>query len=247
MTKMVLLNSRVFVSGADLSGQGSKIEIVEESDAKAVTNWRSGGAEELLAGLSKVDISAEGQWEAGDPTRVDDQMWANRRILEPWTVGPTEASDTAPGNLMYLTKALRTKSNIWGGVGDVAGWTADAKGSWPLARGQSAHQSGTPRTATGNGTALQLGAVPSGDYLYANLHVLSVAGSAAPTITVNIQSDNAVGFPTPAAVGSFAAATAVGGQALRFPGPITDDWFRVTWTISGTLPSFLFLVSLGIE
>lgn len=246
MTKMVLLNSRIFVSGADLSGQGNKMELVDQSEAKAVTNWRSGGAEEYLAGLTSVEISAEGQWEAGDLGRVDDATWANRRALEPWTFAPSEASDTAAGNLMYLAKALRTKSTLWGDLGDVAGWTADAKGTWPLCRGQSAHPSGTPRTATGNGTSLQLGAVPSGKYLYANLHVLSVAGTT-PSITVNVQSDNATGFPSPAAVGSFAAATAIGGQALRFPGPITDDWFRVTWTISGTLPSFLFLASLGIE
>jgi hypothetical protein len=29
-------------------------------------------------------------------------------------------------------------------------------------------------------------------------------------------------------------------------GPITDDWFRVSYTISGTTPSFLFAVTAGI-
>lgn len=248
MTKMVLLNSRVFCSGVDLSGQGNKIEIGEETEVKAITNWRSGGAEENLAGLAKIEISSEGQWEAGDPSRVDDSLWANRRTLEPWSVAATEASDTGVGSVMYLARAVRSKSQIWGQLGEVASWQVDARGSWPMARGQVAHPSGTPRTATGTGTAIQLGAVPAGRYLYANLHVLSIAGTSTPTITVTVQSDNAIGFPSPANLApAFAAVTAVGGQAIRIPGPITDDWFRLSWVISGSSPSFLFLVSLGIE
>jgi len=247
MAKLVLLDSRVFVGGADLSGMGNKIELSEEWEAKATTNWRSGGAETVIAGVGKVMASAEGQWEAGDPSMIDDEMWANRRVLEPWSVAPEGDSDLAAGNLMYLTKMLRTKSSIWGQVGEVAGWTADAKGSWPLARGMSAHPSGVPRTANGSGTALQLGAVASDEYMYANLHVLSVSGTAVPTITVTVQSDNGSGFASPTTQGTFAAKTAVGGEPLRIAGPITDDWWRVGWTISGTNPSFLFLVSLGIE
>jgi hypothetical protein len=248
MTKLVLLDSRLFVGGADLSGSGNKIELEEEWEAKAVTNWRSGGAEELIAGLGKVTAQGEGQWEAGDASKVDDAMWASRRAIEPWSAGPTNASDLAPGNLMYLTQMLRTKSTIWGNVGEVAGWTADAKGSWPLVRGQSGHPSGVPRTATGSGTALQLGAVAAGQRLYANAHVLSVAGTATPTITLTVQSDNAVGFPSSTTQLTFAAKTAIGGESLRTNGTaITDDWWRVGWTITGTSPSFLFLVSLGIE
>jgi hypothetical protein len=244
---LVLLDARLFVSGADLSGSGNKIEITEEIEAKKTTNWRSGGAVELLGGLSSTELTGEGQWEAGTAGLVDDAMWANRRVLEPWTAAATGDSDLAPGNLMILTKALRTKSTIWGDVGEVGGWTANAKGTWPLVRGQSAHASGVPRTATGAGTSLQLGAVAADQHLYANAHVLSVAGTVTPTITLNVQSDNATGFPSATTRGSFAAKTAIGGESIRIAGPITDDWWRVSWTISGTNPSFLFLVALGIE
>jgi hypothetical protein len=248
MSKMVLLNARTFVSGADLSGSGSKIEIGEEWETKGVTNWRSGGATEVIAGLGSVEISAEGQWEAGDTSKPDDSFWSNRRVLEPWSIGPTDASDTSVGALMYLTKALRTKMQIGGAVGDVAPWVASAKGGWPLVRGESMHQSGTARTATGNGTARQLGVVGENQAMYANLHVLSVSGTGTPTLTVGIQSDDAIGFPSSTARGAFAAATAPGGQAIRIPGAIaTDSWWRLNWTISGVNPSFLFLVTMGIE
>lgn len=247
MTKQVLLDARLFVGGVDLSGHGNKIEIDEEAEVKEVTDWRSGGAEEVLAGITKVDISAEGQWEAGDPTYVDDATWAQRRSIEPWSAGASGASDLAPGNLMWFTRALRTKSTIWGALGEVAGWNATARGSRPLVRGQSAHASGVPRTATGNGTALELGAVGATQFMYANLHVLGVSGTSTPTITVNVQSDDNSGFSSATTRGSFAAKTAVGGEQIRIAGPFTDTWWRVNWTITGTTPSFLFLATLGIE
>lgn len=247
MSKLVLLDSRLFVGGVDLSGSGNKIEINEESEAKTTTNWRSGGAREVKAGLTSVEINAEGQWEAGDSTMVDDAFWAQRRTRDPWSAAPEGDSDLAAGNLMYLTKALRTKAQWWGNLGDVAAWMANAKGTWPLVRGQSAHPSGVARTADGNGTSLQLGAVASGQQLYANLHVLSVAGTAGPTLTVAVESDDNTNFTSATTRGSFAAATAVGGEALRIAGPFTDTYWRVTWDITGTDPSFLFLVSMGIE
>lgn len=247
MSKLVLLDSRLFVGGADLSGSGNKIELSEEWEAKGITNWRSGGAEECIAGLGKVEASASGQWEAGDPSKIDDAMWANRRVIEPWSASGAGDSDLASGGLMYLTKMLRTKSAIWGGLGDVAAWNADARGSWPLVRGTAMHASGVPRTATGSGTAFQLGAIPAGRHMYANLHVLSIAGTAAPTITVAVQSDNAVGFPSATTQATFTPRTTVGGEPIRIAGAITDDWWRVSWTITGTNPSFLFLVSMGIE
>lgn len=246
-TPMVLLDARLFAGGVDLSGSGNKIELSEEFEVKKTTNWRSGGAEEVLGGIASVTINAEGQWEAGDASKVDDAFWSQRRTLDPWSASGSNASDLAPGNLMYLTKALRTKEQLWGDVGEVASWAADAVGTWPLVRGQSAHASGVPRTATGSGTAVQLGAVTANHNVYCNLHVLSVAGTATPTITLTLQSDDNSGFTSATTRDTFAAATAIGGEARRVAGAITDDWWRVGWTITGTNPSFLFLASFGIE
>jgi hypothetical protein len=54
------------------------------------------------------------------------------------------------------------------------------------------------------------------------------------------------GAPTPRL--TFSASTAIGGQILRTDGtPITDTWWRMAWTISGTTPSFLFAAALGIQ
>lgn len=248
MAKQVFLDTRVFVSGADLSGNSNKVEIGEEWQAKKTTNFRSGGADELLAGVGEVEISGGGQWEAGSLGLPDDSFWENRRVIEPWSVAPTNASDTTPGNLFYLTSALRTKMKMGDAVGEVAPWEADAVGSKPLVRGLSMHASGTARTATGNGTTVDFTAGPSaGQKAYANLHVISISGTSTPTITVAVQSDDNSGMTTPTTRGTFAAKTALGGEALEIASPGTERYWRVSWTITGTNPSFLFMVTLGFE
>lgn len=242
MGKFVLIDARLFTGGADLSGNSNKLEISGSVEDKDTTNFRSAGWKEVLGGLAETEISGEGQWEASDASKVDDAMWAQLGGLTAWSACPV---DSTLGALTYFTKAFTGAYALGGAVGDVAPWSGAAKGSWPLVRGVVAHPPGTPRTTTGVGTAVQLGAVPAGKSLYAALHVLSVAGTT-PSITVRIEQDNAVGFPSAATSLTFDPATARGGQILRLAGPTTDDWFRPAWTISGTTPSFLFLVAFGV-
>lgn len=247
MPKLVFLDSRVFVSGADLSGWSNKIEVGEQWEAKKTTNFRSGGAVENIAGLGGVDISAAGEWEAGDLGKPDDSFWGNRRVIEPWSIAADGVSDTTAGTLMYLTQALRTSMKLGDQVGEVAPWEAEAKGSWPLVRGQSAHPSGTARTVSGTGTILDMGAGPTGQQaVYVNLHVLGVQAGGA-NIIVRVESSTVIGFGAPTTRGTFVAATAIGGQQMKISPPSTDRYWRVAWTIAGSTPSFLFMASLGIE
>lgn len=74
-----------------------------------------------------------------------------------------------------------------------------------------------------------------------------MAGTGTPTLTVAIESDDASGFASATTRLTFDAATAAGGQILRTDGTaITDTWYRANWTISGTSPSFLFALALGV-
>lgn len=244
MSKFTLLDTRLFAPGADLSGASNKIEISTEIEDKDATNYRSGGWKEIIGGLGSAEISGEGQWEAGDPGMVDDASWANLGGVGPYTVCPT---DSVVGALAYFTNGLRADYKIGDAVGEIAPWSGTVKSAWPLVRGQIAHPPGLARTATGTGTALQLGAIPAGKRLYAALHVLSAAGTT-PSITARIESDDAAGFTTPTTRLTFAAATGPGGQILRGDGTaVTDTYYRVAWTISGTTPSFMLAVSLGIR
>jgi hypothetical protein len=244
VAKFVLTDARLFTGGADLATSTNKIEVSADFDDLDVTNFASQGWKEVIAGLASTSVNADGFWEAGDPTKVDDAAWLSLGGIGPWTVCPSGGG--AAGSLAYFTNAMNGSYNLGGDVGKVAPWSAKVKGTWPLVRGQIAHPAGTARTATGTGTGVNLGAIPAGKQLYTALHVLSVAGTATPTITVAVESDTTSGFALPTTRTTFAAATAVGGQILRTAGPITDTWFRPKWTISGTAPSFLFVVAFGV-
>lgn len=245
MGKTVLTNVRCFAAGADLTGNSNKIEVSSEVESKDSTNYASNGWKEVMGGLAQAEISGEGQWEAGDPSKVDDASWSQLGGVGPWSISANNAA--AVGDLAYFANAMRSDYKLFAEVGEVAPWTGTAKSSWPLVRGQFAHPPGTARTATGTGTALQVGAVAANKRLYAALHVLSVAGTT-PSITARVESDDNSGFTTPTTRLTFSAANAVGGQILRTDGTaITDTWWRIAWTISGTTPSFLFAASLGIQ
>ncbi|UUV34380.1 hypothetical protein NQK81_13295 [Amycolatopsis roodepoortensis] len=243
MGKFVLFNARIFGGSADLTSSSNKVDLASEAAAEDATTFGSEGWKEVRAGLCSTEIEAGGHWEAGDPSKVDDSRYAGFGGVAPWTF---TAGGAAAGTVSYFTNGLSNEYTLLGEVGKMVPWTAKAKGTWPLVRGQIAHDPGTARTATGTGAGAELGAVAAGKQLYASLHVLSIAGTAAPSITVEIESDDAAGFASPTTRLSFAAATALGGQILRVPGAITDTWFRPKWTISGTAPSFLFVVAFGI-
>lgn len=249
MAKSVLLNCRIFAAGADLTTRSNKIEMASEIEDKDATSFRAvddpdAGWKEVLGGLASTSITASGQWEAGDPGKVDDAMWANLagRTTHPWTVCPLSA---AVGELAYATVGLATSYKLGEAVGEVAPWEAQAKGTSLTARGQVAHPPGTARTATGTGTGINLGALTAGHNLFATLHVLSATGTT-PSITARVESDSDNTWATPTTRATFAAATAAGGQSAIVTGPVTDAWWRVAWTITGTTPSFLFVAALGI-
>ncbi|WP_204013996.1 hypothetical protein [Sphaerimonospora thailandensis] len=246
----MLLNSRIFAGAADLTGQSNKVELACEVEDKDVTAFKPAGDPdagwaEVLGGLASTSISASGQWEAGDPGRVDDESWAALagRSRHPWTICPVSA---AVGELAWVAEALRTEYTLGDAVGEVAPWEAQASGTAPLLRGQVAHPPGTARTASGSGVALNLGALTAGQRVCASLHVLSVAGTAAPVITARVESSGTSGFATATTRATFAAAGTPGGQVARVAGPVTDTWWRLAWTISGTAPSFLFMGAVAV-
>ncbi|POG47098.1 hypothetical protein BV881_12215 [Streptomyces sp. ZL-24] len=244
MGKFVLLDARLFAPGADLSGASNKIELTSEIEDKETTNYRSQGWKEVIGGLGSAEISAEGQWEAGDPSLVDDSSWASLGGRGPYTVCPT---DSVVGALAYVTYGMRTDYKVGDAVGEVAPWAGTVKSSWPLVRGQIAHPPGLARTTNGEGAALDLGAVAGGQRLYAAVHVLSASGTT-PSLTVTVESDEDGDFNSPTTRLTFNAASAEGGQILRTDGTaITDTHYRIAWAISGTTPSFMLAASLGIR
>lgn len=244
MAKQILTNVRPFVVGVDLTAASNKFEITSEVEEKDVTTFASEGWKEFVGGLGMAQVSAEGFWEAGDATMVDDAAWANLGGVGPWSICPSGAD---VGSLAYLATYLEPSYTLLGSVGDVAPFQLAGTSSSRLVRGVVAHPPGTARTASGTGTSLNLGAVTAGQRLWAALHVLSVSSTL--SLTVRIETDTATGFPSADTALTFSAATNANspqGQWLFTDGDaITDTWQRAAWTTSGS-GSALFVVTVGI-
>jgi len=102
-------------------------------------------------------------------------------------------------------------------------------------------------TATGTGAAMKLGPVAEGQQLYAAMHVLSASGTN-PTLVMAVQSATAQVFGTRTERLVFPQVIAPGGWwATPVAGPITDEWWRVSYTIGGTNPSLAVVVIIGIQ
>ena len=243
LTPTVLTDCRIYLETADLTGFSNKVDLSSSVVDLDKTTFGSGGWNERAGGLFDTQVGVDGFFQALDLTMPDDTFWANLGVSgTALTIVPTSGT---VGSLAYLGKVLETDYKPGAQVGQLLAWSATLKGNTALARGQILHPQGTARTTTGTGTAVQLGAVLATQRMYCNLHVMSVSGTT-PSITVALQSnvDNTFGSPTTRL--TFAADTALDGQALSVLGAVTDTWWRATWTITGTTPSFLFAVSAGI-
>jgi hypothetical protein len=100
----------------------------------------------------------------------------------------------------------------------------------------------TVSAAGATGTALQLGAVSAGQYLYASFHVFT----AGTTITGVVESDADNTFGSATTQITFGPYTTVGGRwGVRVAGPVTDTWYRLRLTTC--TGSFVIACAAGIQ
>lgn len=241
MGAQVLTDALVLVNGADFSGQSNKVDVSGEVEALDATTFVSAGWKEVAAGLGSHEWSVEGFWAAGDYVKPDDRLWADLGVRAAWSA----SAAAAEGSVAYLGSVMSGSFKVGGDVGSLAPFTAAGKGSGPVSRGMLLCSPGTARTATGQTTGRQMGAVGAAQTLFGALHVCSVAGST-PSVAVKIQSSATQGGSYTDRL-TFFPADAQGSQLLSSPGAVTDTWWRAQFTISGDSPSFLLAVAAGVK
>lgn len=235
----ILTDQKVWLEGLDLTGRLNAVALeygVETDDDTAFGD----DTRSSIGGLKTVAAQHEGFFDAQP---YDERLFDQFALAD---VPMSIAAASAEGSLAYFFKAQTGLYTPRGRVGELFRFSvaAHARGG-PLVRGTLMHDA--QRTATGNGTARQLGVVSASQSLYAALHVVAVAGTL-PTLDVTIESDDAEGFPSATPQITFAEASAVGAEyATPIAGVITDDWWRVAWTLGGTSPDFTFAVVVGIQ
>jgi len=236
-------NAAVYYDQLDLSSYTREVTLdyaVEEQDATTLQqNTRI-----AKGGLTTVGFSIGGFHDHADPDSTVFDGVGTRAA--PFTFCPNGYTEAGRA---FLTQPLQTAYNPLGAsVGDMSAFSFTGTGRGvPLVRGQLLHADSAARTSSGAAPqpAPQLGAVAAGERMYASLHVLAASGST-PTLDVVVQSDDNEDMTSATARITFTQAGAVTSEWSSVAGAVTDDYWRVSYTIGGGSPSFTFVVAAGI-
>ncbi len=242
-TPFVFKNVKVYKGGYDLSGYANEVALGCAYDEADMTVF-SDQCRHATPGLCKVTFSLKGLGCADGTTPGPDDVLYEQLAgsNEPMTICPLTG---AAGEVGKFINSLQLTYEHGGRLGDAYRFTASGVGQkHPLVHGR-VMATGT-KTASGSGTAYQLGAVSADQRLYGVLHVIA-AGGTLPTLDVTVQSDDAEGFASPTTRLTFTQKSAIGAEFITpVAGPITDTWWRVSWAIGGTTPTFGIVACVGI-
>ena len=236
MSKNVSTDLQLFVGGYDLTGY-INANVIDRGRGEGEITCYGDAAEIFAPGLKMQAFSHQGCWD----DEPDEQFSGNLDLSNvPLIAAPELATD---GNMCYFGKTLEAEYNIEPKIKEVLTFSVSGKYN-ELLRGLIMHNE--TRTASGNGVARQLGALTATQKLYASLHVLTADGTT-PTLDVVVESDDNAGMTSAVQRIAFTQAVAIGSEWQELAGAQTDDWWRITYTITGTTPSFQFVVALGIR
>lgn len=237
--KEILTNCGVYVGPYELSSVANSCELSGEADTIDVTTFGA-ATREFLIGAKGVRFAGAGFY---DPIVADAALNAEWGLADQVV---TFAANNAAGGVAYFMRGCESQYSVGGSIGQAGVWSMSGQsGAPPLVRGQIMHVASAEDT-TGDGTGYELGAVSSVQSIYAALHV-SFADGTTPELDVIIESDADNTFGSPTTRLTFATVDDVGAWwQSAGPSAITDEWWRVSWTIGGTSPEFSFTVSFGI-
>ena len=242
MPSFVILDSKLFYGGYDISGLTNSITLNYNADVPEANTLGGDGTRSRVAGLLDVSLDADG---FVDQTEKDSVLFSRIGEVERGviTVG---AEDGEVDDIAYFLEAQQGTYNTLGNIGEVAPYSMNASASsHPLVRGIV--QAEGKKTADGTGTVRDLGALAAGSTLYASLHVVGYKGTN-PTLDVKVTSSNAQAFGSPADRITFPqVGEAISGQIMTVKGAVAHRYWRVEWEIGGTDdPEYEIYVAMGV-
>lgn len=193
----------------------------------------------MTPGIPSFDFQAEGfnsYGAGGVEAVVYPYVDANTQVVCALSTDAGAAGETA-----YLwTGYLYTYEQPFN-VPDLSGFTLGCKPDAKVVRATIVRAEAAA-TGSGTGTAYQVGSVSASQSVYAHVHCIAFDGT---SLDINVESDDAEGFPSAVTRASFTQLTDVGKERISAAGAITDDWWRIDFTFVGT--SVTFMVAIGIE
>ena len=234
----------IVIDSLDISCNAKDINLSTEVAELDTTGLCADGWTSVIGGLKSGTVSIGEIMQDIDAEGLDDTVFP---LLGTANIVKSICTSSADGSVAYLWHMIPLSyTPVSGEVGQLAGGSlSGASSSGPVVRGTVLAPTSTVLTASADGTGRQLGTVAAGQSIYLNLHVVAASGTS-PTLDVIVESDDDPGFGTPLTRGSFTQATGRTSERLRIAGAITDDYWRVGFTVGGTDPSFTVAVTAGI-
>lgn len=237
MAEFVLTNAKVLVNELDWTSDLNSVAAEYGADAQECTTFGN-NTHQFIGGLKTNRISVEGFYDAAnsEPQAFADVGVAGGIIsLSPQSAG-------AQGQVAYFGQFMQASMQTGGAVGDVMPMSVSAEAQGPLVRGVVLANVAAA-TSSSQTTGIQQGAATATQTIYAALHVTSGTG----TLDAVIESDDNSGFTSATSRITFTQATAATSEFKTLAGAVTDDYWRVNYTIAGGSPDFDFVVVLGIK
>ena len=235
MAKHILQDCKLYLSEFDLSGDMNAMALNYSADMQENTTFGN-DTHVSLGGLKSVTMGHEGYFSAGTD-EVDEVLFNKMAVANSVvTIGPTNGAD---GEIAYLMQSTVSEYSPGASVGDMMAFSVSSEANNDgLIRGTIMHTAS--RTSSGVGVTRQLGAVSADQKVYASLHVISGSGS----LDIVVESDDNGSMTSDTNRLTFTNATGKTSEFLSLVGAITDDYWRVSYTVTGTLN---FIVAIGIK
>lgn len=240
MAVLALTDATTYVSGYDMTTDLNEVNLSASGDELDTTTFGGAGYRSRIGGLRTVEAQLNGFWQSAASAAVDPQVFPNLGTAD---VPVTMAFDDAEGSAAYLFLGGRFNYTLGGEIGAVLPFQLGMMGTNAvgLARGMIVKGKGNISGTGATGSVVQLGAVATGQYLYAVVHTFSIGTS----FTLQIQSDDAAGMASPTTQITLGSVTAVGATwGTRVAGPITDTHYRVN--VSAASGTSQIAVAVGI-
>ncbi len=246
MAVSATLAPRLYVGTWNWTTSANQIDVGATMATQPATTFEyvEGGFTTAVAGLKTFEFNSTGLQDYDGATAFDAWLRAN------W--GSYHAVSCA-----YEGSALSNKCVVaYGQMGGYRPFNAQV-GAIPttvgtvsggrFGEGQVTAVATSAITATANSTPVQLGATSAAQSVYAAIHVVAASGTT-PSLTPQIQSASTSGGSYTNRGSAGTAFSAAGEQwlATSTGAAITDTWWRIAWTVSGTSPSFSVFAALAI-
>lgn len=240
MASEIIRDQKIWFDGYDLTGFLNAVSMQYAAEALDETVIGD-SARKFKGGLKTVSCGIEGLFDETPDGVLATVIGTQDKIL---TIGRSGSE----GDPVFSFKSMAGQYSPRGAVGELFGFSLQAAATGKLVRG-TLMENNSAAGATADGTARQLGAVSASQRLYAGLHVLNSDGSGDQTLDVTIESDATNDFSGSETTRvTFSQVTdSVGGQWQELGGAVTDEWWRVSWAITGGgTPAFDFIAWLAI-